>query len=338
MHLTLRHFELVQAVHAHNSFTLAAKSLGLSQPALSRAVKALEEQIGGKLFEVREGGLVATPLAEVFIKRHETLRAPLEEILSDIDQLKSALKGKIVVGVGTYAPLLSVYETIAQIHQQNASIAIDLIERDWRDTMLALISGKIDLGVVDVSAARQNSQFEVEKLPAHSCGIYVRKEHPLATKREITTAELSNYSYCGTYPSQWVLERAEGQRAVFGVSTQESKARSAPITLHTLEAARQVVLSSDAFGIFPRILLHKNKATFMGEGLTLLNVPELNWLSTNYGMIWRRSRPRSPALEVFVAQLRAVESTLAKEEARLAITLPPPPLNHYSLTSGSARP
>ena len=325
MHLTLRHFELVEAVHRYGSFTLAAKSLGLSQPALSRAIKALEEQIGGRLFEANEKGLVPTPLAEVFIKRHETLSIPLEEILVDIDHLKTTLKGKVIVGVGTYAPLLSIYTTIAQIHQQNSSIAIDLIERDWRDTMLALISGKIDIGIVDVSAARQNSQLEVEKLPAHSCGIYVRKSHPLATKREITAAELSNYSYCGTYPSHWVLERVGGQSAVFGVSTQGSKALSAPITLHTLEAARQVVLSSDAFGIFPRILLHKNKAAFMGEGLTLLNVPELNWLSTNYGMIWRRNRPQSPALEAFMVQLRTVETAIAKEEARLAITPPPRP-------------
>ena len=319
MNLTLRHFELVQAVHAHNSFTLAAKSLGLSQPALSRAIKALEDQIGGKLFETKDGGLAATSLAEVFIKRHETLRAPLEETLSEIDQLKSSIKGKITVGSGMFAPFLSVCSAIAQTHQANPAITFELIERDWRDIMLELLSGKIDMGIIDVSAAEQNDQLAVEKLPPHSCGIFVRKEHPLAKQRRVTIAELSNYSYCGTYPSGWALKKAGAHSAVFGLTPGASEIIAVPLITHTVGAALRMILSSDAFGIIPRILPHQKDALFLAKDLVCLNVPELDWLSTNYGMIWRRNRSLSPALEAFVKQLRLVEAALVKEEARLAI-------------------
>ena len=63
MRLTLRHFEIIEALNSKGSVTEAAKSLGLSQPGLSRALKMLEDQIGGKLFSKSEQGLIATPLA-----------------------------------------------------------------------------------------------------------------------------------------------------------------------------------------------------------------------------------------------------------------------------------
>ena len=108
MRLTLRDFEIVQALNAMGSVTAAAKAVGLTQPGLSRALKLLENQIGGKLFIKDDRGLIATPLAEVFLRRHKLLASPIEDILSDIEQLKSAQKGRVVIGAGTYASFVSV--------------------------------------------------------------------------------------------------------------------------------------------------------------------------------------------------------------------------------------
>lgn len=98
MRLTLRHFEIVQTLNSEGSVTTAAKALGLTQPGLSRALKMLEDQIGGKLFTKGDRGLIATPLAEVFLRRHKSLATPIEAILNDIEQLKSAQMGRVVVG------------------------------------------------------------------------------------------------------------------------------------------------------------------------------------------------------------------------------------------------
>jgi hypothetical protein len=53
-----------------------------------------------------------------------------------------------------------------------------------------------------------------------------------------------------------------------------------------------------------------------------LNIPELKWLSTNYGMVWRRNRPLSPAVKVVMAEIRGVEAELAEQEAELSIVTP----------------
>ena len=66
MHLTLRHFELVQAVHSHGSITLAAKVLGMSQPALSRRLQALEAMVGASLLERTTRRVGPTPIGLSF--------------------------------------------------------------------------------------------------------------------------------------------------------------------------------------------------------------------------------------------------------------------------------
>ncbi|MFM8608514.1 MAG: LysR family transcriptional regulator [Hyphomicrobiales bacterium] len=322
MRLTLRHFEIVQTLNSEGSVTTAAKALGLTQPGLSRALKMLEDQIGGKLFTKGDHGLIATPLAEVFLRRHKSLATPIEAILNDIEQLKSAQMGRVVVGAGTYAAFVSVYQAIAKTHQKHPALILDLIERDWRDILAELISGALDLAIIDVSAARQTSEAEIEPLPVHPCGIAVRKDHPLTKKDRLTSADLMDYTYCGTYPSQWVLEKARFSGNFFGSAGTNFSHSGVGLGAHTLSAVRQIIQNSDAFGILPKILFHRNKTRALADGIVLLDIPELNWLRTNYGLVWRRNRPLSPAVNVLMTEIRKAEDDVLKEEARLSLSPP----------------
>lgn len=323
MRLTLRHFEIIEALNSKGSVTEAAKSLGLSQPGLSRALKMLEDQIGGKLFSKSEQGLIATPLAEVFLRRHKLLASPIEAILSDIEQLKSAQLGRVVIGAGTYAPLISIYGAIARTHKKHPSLVFDLIERDWRDIMLELISGALDLAIIDISAAQQTSEVEIESLPRHACTIGVRKDHPLTKKEKRSVGDLMDYPYCGTYPSQWALEKARFSGNFFGGSGKNYSHSGVALAAHTFPAILQIIQSSDAFGIVPRILFHKKQMKSLADDITPLDIPELNWLGTNYGMVWRRNRPLTPAVKALMTEIRLVEEERVNEEALLSISPPP---------------
>ena len=323
MRLTLRDFEIVQALNAMGSVTAAAKAVGLTQPGLSRALKLLEDQIGGKLFIKDDRGLIATPLAEVFLRRHKLLASPIEDILSDIEQLKSAQKGRVVIGAGTYASFVSVYRAMANTHRKHPALTLDLIERDWRDITLELLSGTLDLAVIDVSAARQTSEVEIEALPRHPCGIAVRRNHPLTKKAALMAADLMNYTYCGTYPSQWVLEKTRFSGNFFGRAGTNFSHSGLALAAHTLSAVRHIIQNSDAFGILPKILFHRTKTIALTQDVVLLDIPELNWLSTNYGLVWRRNRPPSPAANALMSEIRSIEAELVKDETRLSLTLAP---------------
>lgn len=63
----------------------------------------------------------------------------------------------------------------------------------------------------------------------------------------------------------------------------------------------------------------------LADDITPLDIPELNWLGTNYGMVWRRNRPLTPAVKALMAEIRLVEEERVNEEALLSIS--PPPAN-----------
>jgi DNA-binding transcriptional LysR family regulator len=70
MNITLRHFEIVDAVVKCQSITRAAALLEMTQPGLTRAIKALEDQIGKDLFIRTPRGLDPTDAASIILKRY----------------------------------------------------------------------------------------------------------------------------------------------------------------------------------------------------------------------------------------------------------------------------
>ncbi len=317
MYLTLRHFELIETIARSRSIGRAAEMLGLSQPGVSRALKSLEDQVGGKLFEKGKTGLVPTTLAEIFLRRNRALQAPLEDILIEIERMKGVNSGRLVVGAGLYSAAISVTRALALTIKRHPGISIELIERDWRDITLDVLSGSIDLAIVDVSAALKSADFDVEPLPHHKCVVAVREGHPLTGFRPVKMQDLIKFPYCGTQPSSWVTELTTKNPDIFGAVKKEEAA--VPVTANSMEAVRNIVLSSDCFGVFPQWVLSTAEKF---SPLVALTVPELDWLRTNYGFIRRKSRPPSPSAEAFMTILREVEAEIALSEAKQA---PPPP-------------
>ncbi len=216
MNLDVRHFELVNAINTGGSINAAAKILGVTQPAISSALKTLENSIGGKLFETKHGNLKSTALAEIFISRSSKVKAPLEQILIDIENIKRGIYRQLNIGVGFYPPMLSLFPTITKLNQEENSKTLSIVERDWRDITLAILSETIDFGIIDVSIAENSNRYTFRKLPRHSCGIVVRKNHPLTKLDAVKIEHLYEYSYCGPHPSRWAIERDLLAEKLFG--------------------------------------------------------------------------------------------------------------------------
>lgn len=323
MYLTLRHFELVEALCNFGTMSRAATALGLTQPAVSRALKALEDQIGGRLFEVSPKGLVPTPLAQIFVRRYAQLTQPIHEIIADIESLKADRHGRIVMGAGIYGSVLSAFSAIAKLHNRQPGLIFDLVERDWRDVTLGILSHEIDIGLIDVEVAERSSELAFDPLPNHPCSVVVRADHPLAQSQNVTIEDLKRYSYCGPHPSSWAAERSGEHAELFGArsKTQTSYAFAVPLAVHTLGAVRRIILESDAFGIIPTILLsgelsHENPGLPIKK-LVGLDIPELGWLRTNYGLVRHRQKTLHPSLLDLIALVKDIEHMIYARETAL---------------------
>lgn len=318
MKLEFKHFELVDAIFRGQSLSAAAKYLGLSQPAISSALKSLENKVGGKLFEVGENGLIPTRLADIFISRNMALRGPLDQIRADIESIKQGRFGQINIGTGFNPPLISLYDALSQLLIHMPRLSINLIERDWRDIMVAIASETIDFGIIDVSIAEKSDQFQYIRLPRHLCSVVVRLGHPLIDKSNISIDDLSHYPYCGPNPSRWAIDEAGIGAKIFGEAKKNKDQIMGSFNAHTFYTALNIVLNTDSFSVLPKIIFNRkkndNQIFEFTSHLAQIKIEELSWLRTNYGIVWRSNRKLTEFDEKFIEIIEDIENRITAED------------------------
>lgn len=316
MKLEFRHFELVDAIQKGGTLSAAARILGLSQPAISSSLKALERKIGGKLFELTESGLTPTPLADIFLTRNLALKGPLEQIRADIESIKQGRFSQLNIGSGFNPPLISLYKSLAQLQSEKPNLSINLVERDWRDIMLAIASCVIDFGIIDVSIAEKSDEFHYKRLPLHECCVVVRRGHPLEGREYLSIEDLLTYSYCGPNPSRWAIDHAGIGAKIFGQANKDYGQISGSFNAHTFYTALNIIIATNSFSVVPKSIFKKNSTTHyhfdFSNYLLTLNVKDLGWLRTNYGIVWRRNRKLTDFDERFMTIIEEVESEIAR--------------------------
>ena len=117
------------AVAEHLNFTAAATQLNISQPALSRSIKQLEERLGVPLLDRLPSGVVLTRYGEILARRARLMQLDAEHTLSEIDALKTGSGGKLRVGAGPLWATVYLPAAVAALQRQHSSYQIEITRR-----------------------------------------------------------------------------------------------------------------------------------------------------------------------------------------------------------------
>lgn len=137
--------DYVYEVYKERSFSIAAKNLYISQPALSASVKKVERELGIILFDRSTSPIVLTEEGRVYIEYLEKLRALESEAknkLMDISKLKT---GKIVVSGENFVSSFIMPKIIMEFTKRYPGINVELVESNSPDLRQLLITEAIDL-------------------------------------------------------------------------------------------------------------------------------------------------------------------------------------------------
>jgi LysR family transcriptional regulator of abg operon len=177
--MKLHHLRNVVAVVERGSLRAGAKHLGLAQPAVSRSIKELEQELGLVLFERNKFGMTLTRAGEVFVRRAKAIQAEFARTLEEMEHLKGEDRGIITVGCSS-ATLIAMIPTIVnRFHVKYPNIRIKLLEgslpmleTQLRDGLIDLYYGPVATGFVDPALLIEHL-FENERM------IIGRRDHPL---------------------------------------------------------------------------------------------------------------------------------------------------------------
>lgn len=293
------------------SFASAAKSLGVSQPTLSRQIQALEVALGFRLFDRGRRGAVPTPLGQQVLSRAAGLVRSAELLHDEIELLRGVEVGDLKVGAGVYPAFLSLGRALAGLTARHPRLHVSVRVEDWRALAPQVLEARLDLAIVEIGDYARHPDLDVEALPEHQGVFICRAGHPLLKRRDPTLAEVFAYPLAGTRLAPRVGPFLAGQRTAGQLD--EATGEYVPsIEVNTIRLMAETVAASDAFGIVPLLT-----ALELGRDGRIATLPlRPPWLRTKYGFITLKQRTLSPAAEAFMHEVRAVEAILAGEEAK----------------------
>lgn len=314
--VTLRQLQHALALAEHGNFHAAARAVHLSQPALSRSIKALESQLGATLFDRGDGGVQPTVFGRVLLSRARTTLGETDELLREIRLLKGLDEGRLTLGLGVYAAEMSANRAAGELMSRHPGLELKIRLTNWADVRAAVETGEVELGVAEISEAQTSPELTTEPVGQHRMILFCRHDHPLAGRAQVNADDLAPYPTVAPRLPGRVVDRYPGKTRIDPVSGHLLPS----IEVDDFSSARLVVSGSHAFGTASPIQIEPWLAR--GE-LQIINF-SADWLQLNYGFIYRRNRMLSPAAKAYMALVRNLEAQVSAENDRLLRELSTP--------------
>jgi molybdate transport repressor ModE-like protein len=288
------------------SLTAAALELGLTQPALSKSIRELERALGTPVLERGRHGVAPTDAGEVLIARHRAIEAELRAAAEEIDAIRGAHRGRVVVGCGPSEATRLLPLALEALHATDPGLRVTVLYGLNEALMPMVRRGEVDFALSSVPRTASDPELQHETLHTDSAVVVAHADHPLAARRTVKPAELAG--------QRWVLARRhELERRALDELFLHAGLRPIDAEVETTSAVlmKTIVLRGRHLTFLPRELIHWEERSGLLRPVPVI-APQ--WARAVGITRRRRSRP-SPASAALVAALRSVVPRLAAPRA-----------------------
>lgn len=295
--MTLNHLRYFLAVAEYASFRKAAEAVNISQPALSQAIRKLEEQFGAPLLERGPTGVRPTAFGAVLASFFRKSLDAIDRAGDELAAMRRGAAGQLTIGAPTGMIELFLPDIIEPMFREQSGIHFK-IRHGYLDVLLAeLCAGRIDFLVTPYWPERQlPPETTTERLMELGISLYTRTSHPLAAKAEATLDDLTR--------ARWILPDSEGMRSflrdIFGDAY--ASIVDWPIRHDYSPFMLRMLSRLDLLTIIPDYTAQHLVAT---GTLTRINYPRFR-RSISAGLIYRQDAVRTPAMEWFLRLARSL--------------------------------
>ncbi|MFZ9623791.1 MAG: LysR family transcriptional regulator [Burkholderiaceae bacterium] len=292
-----RKVQMFLAAVRHGNLTEAAAELGVSQPALSKSIKALERAVGVRLLDRGRFGVAPTPAGEALLQHGQVVEAELRSAVSTIDALKGARGGHVLLGCGPTEANRLLPQALLRLGETHPGLRVTALYGLNESLMPWVKLGEVDFALSSVPARAVDPALTHESLFTETGVVVARAGHPLARARAIEPAQLA--------AERWILpRRRELERLAFddfftrhGIDPPEAQVETTSTVL-----MKAMVMQSDALTFIPRELIWWE---VQAGQLVPLNVRGTDWTRI-VGITRRRRGSMSPAAMRLIEALREV--------------------------------
>lgn len=192
--IKFRHLQTFLEVARQRSVGKAADALAITQPAVTRTMRELEDILGVSLLEKDGRGIRVSHFGEVFLKHAgESLAA----VQRGMDSLAQALKSEgppVRIGTLPTASATIMPDAVAEFLAIGTGSQVTIVSGENRVLLNSLRLGELDLVVGRLAAPEYMTGLSFEPLYSEEVAIIVSPNHPLLARRNFTLGALANYT------------------------------------------------------------------------------------------------------------------------------------------------
>lgn len=291
--MDLRHLHYLLAIERHRSLSAAAVELGVSQPALTKAVKYLEARLRAPILERGARGVRLTRFGEALVRRARVVDIEVQSALREVEAMRTASSGEVAIGIGPSFEQGAVPDTIAAILAERPTARVRVVGALNGDLLPRLAAGELDMvfgtlpGQPDGDLRQRTLLYDPLVVVGGTRG---------RAKRAWTLPALAAHPWALFGPTDFVRLHFEGlfRRAGLAVPPVAVESQSAPFV-------KALVIGGSHLSLFPR----RAVAAELAQGtLRALNVPD-GTASVELGVVVRAAGTLSPLAEEVLARITA---------------------------------
>lgn len=300
--LNTRRLQLFVALARHRHMPSTASAFGISQPAVSSAMRVLESGSGVTLFHRSPRGVQLSAEGETFLLHVRRALNELRHVPDDIAALHGNIQGAVTVGALPLGRTLILPAAIARLSAQHPGVRVVTDESAYELLVAGLRAGDVDFVL---GALRENdaaSGLANERLMAEDMVVLARRGHPLAQKTGLSVGDLRN--------AQWIVSRLHSPaRGLFEAQFKRLKLKPPMPTVETADLAviRGLLMGTDMIAALSAQQLHYEIAA--GD-LVVLDVP-LHNTRREIGLTMRADSVPSPGARALIDAIRLAVAEVA---------------------------
>jgi DNA-binding transcriptional LysR family regulator len=281
MNFDLADLRAFVAVAELGSFRAAADSIHLSLPALSRRVEKLENALGVRLFERTTRSVNLTAVGRDFSRKARSLLDDLESSLLSMHEVSASQLGEVVIACVPSAVYYFLPKVLKEYREQYPKIRVRIIDDSANAVLESVARGEADFGINIIGT--QEPEIDFQAILTEPFVAACRRDHPLAKKREVTWAELSQYDFL-------TVDKSSGNRLLVDLALTNSNVRpSWCFEARHVSTLLGLVEAGLGVAVVPRLSMPQ------GEHATLAMVPLVEpTVDRTVGLIHRRGRELPP--------------------------------------------
>ncbi|UWR35192.1 LysR family transcriptional regulator (plasmid) [Sulfitobacter sp. W027] len=301
MLLNHRELRVFLSIAQAGSIIAAAERIGMTQPALSRSLRRLEETLQAPLFHRHAGGMTLTSFGETLRRHAEMMEFETSRVIEEIRMLNGAAAGFVRIGLVPSVITTLLRPTLGTIARLAPEIQVQVVEGAGDEMLEAVASGRVDFAIIGSINPDFTSDVIVTPVCEQEVCVLAHPDHPVFRQDALTLSYLTS--------QRWILPE-KGNAIWVGFDALFRRNGLTPPTpalatnsVHTLKS---MVHSGEYLTMMTRVIFALEEENRLVRPLPL---PETRWKREI--VLARRSHHQAlPAEKLVLAELMRVARTL----------------------------